>query len=549
MSHTHRVDRSYSQDVPPYDAAFEPMVTAVRQTDPPLPAAEMLRLARWLYEQRAYRSAELLLESLTDDDARTVESLKLRRSVASKVGDLTTAVHISNELASQRKVTVSDVRLVSGRLMELYGALPTISGPSEKIHPRDQKTIVHLVKESVPYRHNGFCSRSHYNFIAERDAGYKVVVLTEPGFPEPGSTPLAVKTEQIIDGISYYHFSLGSAAAASMPVDQLMEIWAELAYQKIKIIKPSVVHASSGRRGYETALVAAAVARKGSIPFVYEVRSFFESNWTGEVAREETGEIFKRRLAAEKYCMDLADRVLTIGQAMRWELISRGVEPSKIDVIPNGVQADSFSNPDPARDLRQEIGLPHDLTFGYVSNMDHYRESQETLIECSKYLRDAGTPMNCLLVGDGPRRALLESYATELGVSDLVFFTGRVDHESTPAFYALIDFFVIPRINERSARFVTPLKPFEAMAAGCLVMVSDLPALTEIVDPPNRGAVFPVGDAAELARLIMHHAAHPELSRAMTEAGNSWVRTQRSWSSNGARYAESYSRAIASRKV
>ena len=166
MSHTHRVDRSRRPDVPPYDAAFDPMVTATLQTDPPLPAVEILHLARWLYGQRAYRSAEKLLGSLTDDDARTVEILKLRRSVASKVGDLTTAVQISNELANQRQVTVSGVRLVSGRLMELYGSLPTISGSSEKIHPRDQQTIVHLVKESVPYRHNGFCYRSHYNFLA-----------------------------------------------------------------------------------------------------------------------------------------------------------------------------------------------------------------------------------------------------------------------------------------------------------------------------------------------------------------------------------------------
>ena len=74
----------------------------------------------------------------------------------------------------------------------------------------------------------------------------------------------------------------------------------------------------------------------------------------------------------------------------------------------------------------------------------------------------------------------------------------------------MIDTFVVPRIAERAATYVTPLKPFEAMAMGLPVVVSDLPALTEIADPPRRGWSFPAGEAESLAHVLSSIADNPE---------------------------------------
>ena len=46
--------------------------------------------------------------------------------------------------------------------------------------------------------------------------------------------------------------------------------------------RPAIIHASSGFRGYETALVGMALRDHLRIPLVYEVRSFFESTWTAD---------------------------------------------------------------------------------------------------------------------------------------------------------------------------------------------------------------------------------------------------------------------------
>ncbi|MGX9900546.1 glycosyltransferase [Arthrobacter sp. SA17] len=244
-----------------------------------------------------------------------------------------------------------------------------------------------------------------------------------------------------------------------MPADEFLQMFAQLAYEEVLRHRPSVIHASSGRRGYDTALVGLALQKKTGLPFVYEVRSFFEGNWTADLAWESQGETFSRRMWIEEMCMHRADRVLTIGEAMKDELISRGIPADKIGIIPNAVDTDAFSPQERSAELAEHHGIYDYPTFGYVSNMDHYRESQETLIKACKILKDAGSQARCVLVGGGPRKESLVRFAVDMGVSDRVIFTGPVDHNAIPGYYSLIDIFVVPRIPERAATYVTPSSP------------------------------------------------------------------------------------------
>ncbi len=153
--------------------------------------------------------------------------------------------------------------------------------------------------------------------------------------------------------------------------------------------------------------------------------------------------------------------------------------------------------------------------------------------------------MACLLVGDGGRRAELEALAGRLGITDRVVFTGRVPNAEIGRSYAAIDAFVVPRIDELAARLVTPLKPFEAMALGRPIIVSDLPALTEIAPHEVRGLVFPAGDASGLATTIERSMDRPDERAALADAARTWVLAERTWRANGPRLREAYAAAEA----
>ena len=92
--------------------------------------------------------------------------------------------------------------------------------------------------------------------------------------------------------------------------------------------------------------------------------------------------------------------------------------------------------------------------------------------------------------------------AEELGIGDRAVFTGQVPHDEVQFYYELIDIFVISRPASRVAQLVTPLKPLEAMAMEKPLIVSDLPALRELVNDGETGLIYRAEDSSRLGRSV-----------------------------------------------
>ncbi|SDU86181.1 glycosyltransferase family 4 protein [Jiangella alkaliphila] len=425
-----------------------------------------------------------------------------------------------------------------GRIRETTeGWSPELPGPAEPLQQLTPGRVLHLLKESVPYHENGFTMRSMYTLQAQLEAGLEPIVLTSLGFPRViGVDEFA--DDEVVEGIRHIRLDLGPDYDLKSPYDRYLTDFTWAAARHVRELAPSVIHVGSGHRGYETALVGLALGRHFGIPVVYEVRSFFETTWTPDAARAELGEYYRRRYETENRCMAAADAVMTISESMRTEIASRGIPLDRITVAPNGVDTRRFSPRERSAELIDRYGLRDRFVFGYVSNLDHPREGQETLIQAAQILRDRGVPATALIVGDGRRRAELEGLAE--GAGDAVVFTGRVDHREVLDHYALMSVFVVPRTRDRAARLVTPLKPFEAMAAGIPLVVSDLEALREIIGDGDRGWVFPPGDAHALADLLQGLSTDPSSLGEKAERGLTWVRELRQWSANGPIYQSAY---------
>ena len=265
---------------------------------------------------------------------------------------------------------------------------------------------------------------------------------------------------------SAHHRLCPGCATADLGPEAILERTAAAAVEIAERERPALIQAASGHRGYELALVALALRQHLRRPVVYEVRGFLEATWTADAELADAAELTRRRLATEARVMASVDGITTLSEAMRDELVARGAAPDRIAVMPNGIDPDAMvpGSRDPG--LVARYRLTGRWVFGYVSNMDHPREGQEQLIDAAVRMVRAGRAVTCLLVGDGTRRAALEARARAAGVPEAVVFTGRVPHEEVAAHYALLDAFVVPRLPDRAARFVTPLKPYEAMAMG-----------------------------------------------------------------------------------
>jgi phosphatidyl-myo-inositol dimannoside synthase len=430
---------------------------------------------------------------------------------------------------------------------------PRILGPRRPLEPRSDRVVLHLLKESRPQRQNGFTMRSHDNLLAQRAVGWDPVVATALGFPRWNGAWVTA-TEQV-DGIRHHRLDLGSGYPAEGPLDTYLEDYAWRAAVITSEERPAIIHASSGARGYESALVGLAVGEHFDLPVVYEVRSLFDGppppGMSAAAASDATSprERYRRRDATELRTMLAADAVVTLSETMKADIVARGVPAERVFVVPNGVDPEVFSPrpPDPA--LRSQYGVDDRYLMGYVSNLDHPREGHETLIEATARLVEAGRDVACLIVGEGRRREGLEAVAAASGVGDRIVFTGAVPHDQVPAMYALLDVFVVPRRDERAARLVTPLKPFEAMAMARPMVVADLPALTEVAPDGERSLAYPAEDAAALAAAVERLMDDPVLAARLGAAGRAWVTKQRTWAANGPRWTAVYRSMLGARRV
>lgn len=399
--------------------------------------------------------------------------------------------------------------------------------------------ILHLLKASIPHRESGYTVRSEYLINGQRAAGLEPVALTALGFPRTiGLSGFA--GVDFVNGTPYHRLDVEGVDIQKLPPDIYLDAYAEQAASCVAEIAPSLIHVHSGHRGFDAALIGLALARRFNLPLVYEVRGFFESTWSRDPLWNERGALYLRRHATETRCMREVDAVVTLSESMRAEIVGRGIAESKVFVVPNGVDTKRFYPAPRNEELVRALDLVDKFVFGYVSNLDHYREGHEVLIRAVTILRNMGVPAVALIIGDGSRRAELEALVASEASEEAVVFTGQVPHDEVVEYYRLLDVFVVPRVPERAARLVTPLKPFEAMAVGLPVVVSDLPSLQEIIGHGERGLAFRSADAESLADVLFDLWKNDGLSAGLAERGLNWVRVERQWSSIAARYTEVY---------
>jgi glycosyltransferase involved in cell wall biosynthesis len=477
---------------------------------------------------------------------RSTGLIALRAQTLETAGELTAARNAFAEIADRNARAKRRVAILDGRLVETDTAwLPHLAGEPEHLEPVSRRRILHIAKSAAPERWSGFTIRTMHNLHAQQAAGFEPIMVTEIGWPRVAGVT-DVKPLVDVEGVPHYRLDRGPDYDPSLVRnDRRIQDTTDDLLPLVRELRPAILHAHSGYRGGEHALMALALRERLGIPVVYEVRGLFEAVWSPDPEAAAGSELFARRLAQETRILHDVDGVLAISEALADDMVARGIPREKIGILPNGIDPNALSRPDRDTILRAELGLDGRFVVGYLGNLDHWREGIDVLIAAVARLHAAGRrDVALLVVGDGTRRGSLEAEAARLGVTDFCRFTGRVPHDRVAQYYAQMDLFANTRVEERAARYITPLKPYEAMALGVPVLVSDLPALREIVDPPHRGLTAPVGDAVGLADAIARLADDPVERSRIAEAGRDWVRTERTWRANGDRYRAAYERIL-----
>ncbi len=237
--------------------------------------------------------------------------------------------------------------------------------------------------------------------------------------------------------------------------------------------------------------------------------------------------LMRKLLAQEQACLEAADRVVTPSAVTLAYLAgNRGVDVSKIDVIPNGVDLAVFR---PGHPPGASFRL---LYFGTLSAW----QGVELGIRA---LQQAPATLTILGSGSDRQRDALWGLAGKLGVASLVTILPAVSqpelvnhlHRSHAALALLA-------LNDRNLdQGCCPLKILEAMAAGVPVIATDLPVVREL--GPHLLLVKP-GSVDETAQAILRLRADPEFARDLSHRARAHVEHNFTWERAGAELVDVY---------
>jgi glycosyltransferase involved in cell wall biosynthesis/tetratricopeptide (TPR) repeat protein len=439
------------------------------------------------------------------DAARELALRAAEEAPNGSTGQLTAALALEQagepsralELARRGGARDQETRL-AGLLRELEpGWTPSLTRTTLEAGG-DGSRVLNLLEVSLPQAPSGYAYRSRDLLAALRDCGFEPLAATRLGFPASRGVRDWSPVESV-DRVIHHRFNVpGLRQYSGVPLDLRAQENAERALDLVRRTAPAAIIAGTPDLN---GVVALALRSATGIPVVYDVRGFPEMSWAAQSGGSNT-ELYRLRRDAETACASAADAVITLSETMREELAGRGVDPDRIFVVPQIVDAQRFAPRPRNPELARSYGLEGKLVVGSVTSLTDY-EGIDVLIRAVARARAQWPEIAALIVGDGRYRPALEELTEELGIDDVVVFTGRLDQKRVPDHYALLDLFAIPRLDLEVCRAVTPLKPFEALSMGLPVIASDLPALTEIVSSSGGGRTVPANQEEALAATIV----------------------------------------------
>ena len=531
-------------------------------------------------------------------DITKLNNTELRRllSASRALGELSFAVKVIEVLCDRTNLGEDELayRRYQSEL-ELYrDPFSLVQPPDAFEFAKRPNCVLHFVGHALPYKQTGYTMRTKRIVESQRALGLSPVVAVQAGvygfeetqFETVGTVP---------------HYFLGGSSRTTSVWSDWLQINVDQLAQIVAEVRPSVLHAHSD---FINAFICIVVGEALDIPVVYEQRGFWEESW---LSRTDVGakaealsmldyrEMYELRKARETEMRQRADHVVTLSEVMQQHIqdMDREVgDESSVTIVPNAVDVEQFAVMSDGASVRADLELRGHV-FGYVGSMVHY-EGIDILIAAFRLLKTLAdmssqddvrdlTPKEVvshlratakktgntlsidealefikgvqsssadlgqlrdaklLLVGGG---SIAEKWSQSVDETEGIVFTGQVENADVAEYYGAIDTFVIPRRPDRVCDLVSPLKPFEAMASGKHVVVSDVRALKEIAEQSGSIETFKAGSVTSLAEKLVNVSIGAKRDDDAGTRAREWCLSNRTWVGNAVRYVHAYHHAL-----
>ena len=193
----------------------------------------------------------------------------------------------------------------------------------------------------------------------------------------------------------------------------------------------------------------------------------------------------------ENEILSHAHLIVTVSEPLKRDLISKGVDPSRITVCPNGVDLKHFNvdilSLDAQMAERKKLGFAvDDIIFTFVGTFGAWHGATllaDAIIAVLGDVKNKHGKIRFLLVGNGVEFDEVAQRLKTLIDDGFVVMTGLVEQDTVPALLNITDVCLSPTVSNQDGTefFGSPTKLFEYMAAGKPVIASAIGQINEIM--------------------------------------------------------------------
>lgn len=219
------------------------------------------------------------------------------------------------------------------------------------------------------------------------------------------------------------------------------------------------------------------------------------------------------------------DLVLPISRATAAECIARGADPTKVHIIPCGVEAPgggmSGSREDERKrilDLLRERGVTLPTGTLLLLSVGRHQERKGFHWFVDAVMPTLREDAVYLLAGSGPMTAAIEERIRARKLSDRVILLGQVAEEVLSTLYSGADLFIMPNIPVPGDIEGFGVVMIEAGAGGLPVVAAGLEGIRDVISEGVNGTLVESGDANGFAKAIAAYRDPAVLSAASARA-------------------------------
>ena len=365
-----------------------------------------------------------------------------------------------------------------------------------------------------------FLVPADYDALRRKGVEHMILERDEHGFFERVVTvhPIADRTQDI--ELNPVHrlieFDLGRALSShTHPIERLALPFRGLAavLKVLRISRTERIDLIRATDPYLMGVLAWVLARVLRRPFCVSVHADYDKNF--ELTPKTGWSGFLRRMSAwcPRFVFNRADLILPVRRHLADWAESRGASPSRIRIIPHGIDLKIFNRAAPAGDCAVWTGDAGRRIISFAGRLSRYNYIHDVLNVAERVL--AIREVVFVIMGDGEERAALEK---RIAASPLLTKGVRLVGARPYA-----DVASLRRCSAVSLCLMGGYSVLEACAAGSAVIAYDVDWHREIIVDGQTGFLVREGDIETLVAAVLRLLDDPPLARRLGAQAQAFV--------------------------